>query len=71
MPQINAPEIGKWWFYFSIKPDYLSRYRGWRRLDLAVIKLHSLPAEGYHIHKEHYRGIWIRFYFWLPFEWAS
>lgn len=64
----SRPEIGRWWFLFKVCRDWARGYPGWRRFDLALIKLKSRPPDGEIITKEHYRGFWLRFYFWLPWE---
>lgn len=41
---------------------------GWFIFDAAILRFVSLPKEGERIFKEHWRGVWIRFSFWIPFD---
>lgn len=62
-------ELNKWQFYFNVYRDYAyADPAGWKRFDLFIGKLTSFPEEGVVITKKNYKGIWIKFKFWIPFE---
>ena len=66
--------IGCWWFLFCVGRELDLAFRwgvgglGWYRFDLALLKMHINPPDGELITGEYYRGFWLSFRFWLPFE---
>jgi len=64
----GRPELGRWWFLLSVQRDHYHRESGWRRFDLALIRLHHFPPDGERIQRQHYRGLWWAFRFWLPWD---
>lgn len=66
---MKGPQIGKMFWLLRITRRY---YRmdppGWFVFECAVVKFLSLPEEGEVIQKRHYKGVWIRFAFWIPFD---
>lgn len=66
---IIEPEVGKiqWWFRVTRRYNVVDPI-GWRVLDVAIIKLIEIPEAGGPIQKKHYKGIWFRILFWMPFD---
>jgi len=66
---MKPPELNRWSFLFGWQRDYCRRESGWRTLDLAIIRLHTMPEDGEAMtHGKHYRGVWFHASFWLPWE---
>lgn len=64
------PVVGRWQFFFSICKDARTLENGWFVLGCGIIKITKLPKLGDILGKENYKGIWIRFAFWIPFDHA-
>jgi len=60
--------LDKWQLVLAVDHDFRYRFDGWRVLDFGIFKLLSLPDDGIIPDKRHYKGFWVRFRFWLPFE---
>lgn len=60
--------LDKWQLVLTVDHDFRYRFDGWRVLDFGIFKLSSLPDDGIIPDKRHYKGFWVRFRFWLPFE---
>lgn len=60
--------LDKWQLVLAVDHDFRYRFDGWRVLDFGIFKLSSLPDDGIIPNKRHYKGFWVRFRFWLPFE---
>ncbi len=43
-------------------------YMGWKQFQFYVLKFTSFPSMGSVVTKKHFKGFWIRFMFWLPFD---
>lgn len=68
---MKKPILNKWQIFFGTDPAKNFVYQlpiGWRFYEFGIIKLKSLPEPGIAIGKENYKGFWINFRFWLPFE---
>lgn len=63
------PIIGKWQPVFRYGQDnFRFPERGWREVELGVIRFKFLPGEGEAFGKGHYDGFILRFAFWKPIE---
>lgn len=60
--------LNKWMIFFNRAP--LNHYptKGWREIEFGIIKLKSFPLEGHVYERNHYKGFWINFSYWLPWE---
>ena len=66
---VMEPVVGKlqWWLRITRRFNMVDP-PGWRVFDFAIIRLKEIPEAGGRILPKHYRGIWIRFMFWLPID---
>ena len=62
-------ELNEWTFIFSITRDHWRHHVGWYVFEFGVFKAISRPPEGCRYARSDYKGIWIRFLFFLPFGW--
>lgn len=63
------PLIGKWQVFFGVYRNNVGHMEmGWHVLDCGIVKITELPEEGAWLGKNDYKGIWIRFAFWIPFD---
>lgn len=62
--------IGKWqlWCYPFSKSIHKLDSAGWHIFELGLIKLTSIPGEGYVWSKKNYQGFIIKFTYWLPID---
>lgn len=60
------PVQNKWQVVFTITPPvhYFAPHE--RELTFGILRIHTLPGNGYHIGKEHYNGFLVRLSFLLP-----
>lgn len=63
------PKVGKLqvWLRILRRVDRIDP-PGWFVFDCAIIRLKALPEQGARITPDFYRGVWIRFMFWFPFD---
>lgn len=65
----KGPEVGRWFLLFNWRRDTFQRGPGWRVFELALIRPHTEPGMGeMWTHGRHYRGVWLAFAYWLPWE---
>ena len=65
--KINDRALNQWTWIWFYGPDFY-RKEGWRTVDIGFINIHKKPANGRLMeHGKHYRGVWFRMSFWLPF----
>lgn len=63
-----AKVIHKWQFVAHVEtPAWLYR-TGWRFVCLGIFRIHTMPPEGVALSKCHYKGFYLRFRMWVPFE---
>jgi len=61
-------KTNKWQVYARFGRDMRSMERGWKRVDFAVLRIHTTPDEGAMLHKKQYHGFWIKFVIWFPID---
>jgi len=61
--------LNRWMLFFhrEVLWDYIPR-TGWRYVEFGIVKIKFFPEEGCIYEKQHYKGVWIHFKYWLPFE---
>jgi hypothetical protein len=62
------PILNKWQFDLSFDKDYSRMEQGWKKFQLAIINLHTMPEKGQIISKHFYKGFIFSFRIWLPIE---
>lgn len=66
---VIKPVIGKYQSWFRVLRSLDKMFPpGWFVLDVAFLKFVELPQPGEMILRKHWRGVWIRFAFWIPFD---
>lgn len=59
----------KWQLVWLLSRDYLRGDRGWKKLTVGFIKIHTFPEQGVSLRrKENYNGFMFSLYFLLPIE---
>ena len=61
-------KTGKWQLIWYFGVDHNTRERGWRIIRFGIIKIHTIPKEGYLLDKHQYHGFMFAFRLWLPIE---
>lgn len=61
-------EIGIWQWAFNIQADYMRGGMGWRSIAIGYFKILELPEQGAVLAPGQYKGVLIRFRYWLPWE---
>jgi hypothetical protein len=64
------PLLNKWQLWCRPFEPIFTRFMdgGWHVFDAGIIKIHTMPKEGEALGREHYRGVIIRFSYWLPID---
>lgn len=62
------PILNKWQLFISLNRDYRYIERGWKIFQIAIIKIIKKPEKGVMINKSDYKGFWIKFAVWFPFD---
>lgn len=62
------PILNKWQWHFYFGKDYSRLDRGWKEVNLGILKIHTMPEEGERLWKKHYKGFLLRFFIWLPID---
>lgn len=58
----------KWHFIFSVSHDFRRVEIGWRLFQFGILKPKFNWPEGTELRRPYYKGFFIRFYLWWPFE---
>jgi len=65
--KITIPEIGHWYFIFTLSPVWWENYPEKVILQLGFFKVLARPPGGEMYEKHHYKGFWIR----KTFNWPA
>lgn len=68
----RKPEVGKWTRLLRLQSAWTARSwhgAGWYVLEIGCFKTIAIPeVGGCFVRNKHYRGVWLRVFFWLPVE---
>lgn len=61
-------KLNKWQLVFDVSSRLEYRNYGWRSCWFGIIKLTSFPDEGEMVQNTNYKGMLLRFMYWLPVQ---